>query len=101
MITIISNDAGGFSLSPGYQNLHLLPLFQKKIAFGSKGFPWKSNFYKGNVNYKKGICPVAEKLHDETYMSFPLCLYDLNNSDVNLIIKAFSKVWNNLDELKW
>ena len=37
-------------------------MYQKKIAFGSKGFPWTIAHSK--ISYKKGICPVAERLHD-------------------------------------
>ena len=55
----------------GYTNLHLLPLFQK-IAYGSKGFPWNSDICKRNVNYDRGICPVAEELHEKTFLVF-LC----------------------------
>ena len=87
-------------LANGYQNVHLLPIFQKKIAYGSKGFPWSSDICRRDVTYEKGICPVAEKLHDETYMSFAMCLHDLNDSDVDLIGKAFSKVWQSLPELR-
>jgi perosamine synthetase len=87
-------------LSNGYQNIHLLPIFQKKIAYGSSGFPWTSDICHRDVTYEKGICPVAEKLHDETYMGFAMCLHDLNDSDVDLIGKAFSKVWQSLPELR-
>jgi dTDP-4-amino-4,6-dideoxygalactose transaminase len=84
----------------GYQNVHLLPIFQKKVAYGSRGFPWTSDICKREVSYAKGICPVAEKYHDETYMGFAMCLHDLSNADVDLIAKAFHKVWENLSELK-
>jgi perosamine synthetase len=87
-------------LGEGYQNIHLLPMFQKKIAYGTKGFPWTSDICHREVNYSKGICPVAEKLHDETYLGFAMCLHDLSLIDANLIIDAFYKVWQNLDELK-
>jgi dTDP-4-amino-4,6-dideoxygalactose transaminase len=84
----------------GYQNVHLLPLFQKKVAYGSRGFPWTSDICKREVSYAKGICPVAEKYHDETYMGFAMCLHDLSDADVDLIAQAFHKVWENLSELK-
>jgi hypothetical protein len=29
-----------------------------------------------------------------------MCLHDLSNADVDLIVKAFHKVWNQLDALK-
>jgi len=92
--------AEGVSVSCGYQNLHLLPVFQKKIAYGNKGFPWKIGNEESNVSYAKGICPVAEKMHDEAFMCLPMCLYDYSEKDVELIVGAFKKVWYHLPLLK-
>ena len=80
-------------LYPGYENVHLLPIYQKKIAYGSKGFPWKAKFSRKNISYKKGICPVAERLHDKELISFEICQFDLNHKDIKLIIKSFKRVW--------
>ena len=91
--------AEGVEISTEYQNIHLIPMYQKKIAYGSDGFPWTSSFARQDINYAKGICPVAEKLNDETYLGFGMCVYDLNEDDIDLIIKSFHKVWNNLDHL--
>lgn len=91
--------AEGVEVSTQYQNIHLLPMYQKKIAYGSNGFPWSSDICKREINYSKGICPNAERLNDETYIGYGLCVYDLNIDDINLIIKAFQKVWMNLDSL--
>ena len=52
------------------------------------------------MNYTKGICPVAESLQDESFLAFGICHYELQNSDVDLIIKAFQKVWANLQLLR-
>ena len=84
----------------GYTNIHLLPIFQEKIAYGSKGFPWNSEFCKRDVDYSKGICPVAESLHDDSHISIGVCQYELENNHVDLIIEAFKKVWSNLDILR-
>jgi perosamine synthetase len=86
-------------LSGGYANLHLLPMYQKKIAYGSKGFPWSSDICHREVSYQKGICPVAENLHDLTYMGFAMCMHELSEDDVNLIGLAFRKVWGQMEEL--
>jgi len=86
-------------IASGYQNIHLLPMYQNKIAFGSSGFPWTSEVCKRDVDYNKGICPVAEKLQDETYISFGICQYNLDDAEVDLIIKAFNKVWKNLHKI--
>ncbi len=92
--------AEGVMVSEGYSNLHLLPMYQKKIAYGSKGFPWSSEICKREIRYEKGICPVAEKLQDETFFSFGMCVYDLNEKDIDLIFQAFKKIWSNLEKLK-
>jgi len=92
--------AEGVAISNRYQNIHLLPGYQHKVAYGSKGFPWTSDICHREVDYTKGICPVAEKLNDSTYLGFGMCVYDLTDEDVDLIIAAFMKVWSNLDALK-
>ena len=91
---------GLVGLFGGYQNIHLLPMFQNKIAYGSKGFPWSSDICKREVDYSKGICPVAEELHDTSIILFEMTAYELENNDINLIIDCFHKVWNNIDELR-
>ena len=86
-------------LANGYANLHLLPIFQEKIAYGKKGYPWSLTENGRKISYNKGICPVAEKLHDITLINFEICLFDLSDSDVSLIIQTFKKVWENLKNL--
>ena len=92
--------AEGVEVATAYQNIHLLPMYQKKIAYGSTGFPWTADFARKNISYAKGICPVAERLNDETYLGFGMCAYDLNDNDIDLIIKSFNKVWSNIDQLR-
>jgi perosamine synthetase len=87
-------------LEEGYCNIHLLPMYQKKIAYGSNGFPWSSDICKRDVSYEKGICPVAEDLHDRTFLTISMCLHEFDETDINLLVKAFHKVWNQLDSLK-
>lgn len=87
-------------LSAGYVNIHLLPMYQKKIAHGSGGFPWNADFARKTVRYSEGICPIAENLHKNTFIKMVLCLYDFSFDDLDAIAKAFYKVWNQLDELR-
>jgi dTDP-4-amino-4,6-dideoxygalactose transaminase len=92
--------AEGVPASLGYLNLHLLPMYQQRIAHGRHGFPWSAAFYQGSVSYAKGICPVAEDLHDRRYIGMSMCLFDYTAQDIDLLISAFRKVWSNLDRLK-
>ncbi|MGZ8157554.1 MAG: DegT/DnrJ/EryC1/StrS family aminotransferase [Methylobacter sp.] len=91
--------AEGVAVSQHYQNIHLLPLYQRKIAYGSMGFPWSSDICRRDVDYSKGICPVAEQLNDSTYLGFGMCVYDLTEDDADLIVSAFHKVWKSLELL--
>lgn len=84
----------------GYQNIHLLPLFQKKIAYGSRGFPWTSDVYRGYVSYEKGICPTAERLHDRDLICLQICQHNYTEEETKRVIEAFYKVWKNLDRLQ-
>ena len=86
-------------LASSYQNLHLLPMFQKKISYGKKGFPWSLNKNK-KIKYKKGICPVAERLQIKEFLSIGICNYDLDKNDALNIVKCFKKVWLNLPKLE-
>jgi perosamine synthetase len=88
------------TVSSRYANIHLLPLYQKKIAYGSSGFPWTAEFTRQDISYAKGICPVAEWLQDEAYLGFGICQHQLSQDDIDLIIEAFQKVWSGLDQLR-
>jgi len=87
-------------LAAGYQNLHLLPLFRHKIAYGTKGFPWTSPYCTNDIQYGPGVCPTAEKLHSETFLGLNICMNELPPADVALVVAAFRKVWSNVSELK-
>ena len=87
-------------LMGGYVNIHLLPMYQKKIAYGSKGFPWSSDICKREVSYAKGICPIAESLNDSTFLGFQMCLHQMSDIEVDFTVHAFRKIWSNLALLK-
>ena len=80
----------GIKVSNKYQNLHLLPIFQNKVAY-DKNFPWILN--KRKINYKKGICPNAEYLHDKAFIGLNLCNFDYSDQDMKFIIKCFKSIW--------
>ena len=81
---------GVTGLTLGYANIHRLPMYQKKIAYGSHGFPWTLKETRNDISYEKGICPNAEELHDKTFIGFEVCRHQLLDSDIDLIIKAFA-----------
>lgn len=87
-------------LAEGYvKPLYLNPIYQKKIAIGNKGFPfnWNKNI---NYNYSKGICPVAERLHEKEILLSPLIREGLEISDIKDFADAIEKVLENINDLK-
>tara|TARA_B100000029_G_scaffold476947_1_gene521534 strand:- start:28114 stop:29331 length:1218 start_codon:yes stop_codon:yes gene_type:complete len=81
-------------LAEGYTNLHLLPLFQNKIAYGKKGYPWSN--YNKSISYEKGICKNAEELHEKSFFYLAICSYDFKISDMKNYIIKFKKVWKKI-----
>lgn len=90
---------GVAGLTNGYANVHLLPMYQQKIAYGSSGFPWSSDICRRDVSYARGICPVAEELHASTYLGYEMCQFALTDDEVDLLVAAFHKVWSQLPAL--
>jgi len=84
-------------LSEGYTNLHLLPMYQEMQAYGTSNFPWSLRGDLTQFNYKKGICPIAEELHEKKFMMIELCQYEFKDQDINLVIKSFEKVFNHFE----
>jgi hypothetical protein len=84
----------------GYQNLHLLPLFRHRIAYGTQGFPWTSPYCSRELQYGPGTCPVAEELHARRFIGLNICMNDLPPADVDLVVRGFHKVWSRLDDLR-
>jgi len=94
-------DAEGIPCGAAYvQPIYLEPMYQQRIAHGSKGYPFAAPEYKGSVNYSKGICPVCERMYEEDLVLLPVCNFPNTIADMDDVIKAFDKVIANLDELK-
>lgn len=93
MICSSLEEAGLFGVERGYENLHLLPIYQRRDAYGKSGIPWSLNQTFKMSNYSKGSCPVAEEFNDFSLFLLPLCAYKLNDDDVEDIIKIFHHVW--------
>ena len=88
------------SLVVGYANIHRLPIFRHRIAYGRGGFPWTLMEPGREVRYGAGTCPVAERMYDETFLGLSLCMHDFGPEDTDLVIAAFHKVWAGLDALR-
>lgn len=91
----------GIQLSSGYvKPIYLQPLYQKKQVYGNSHFPWEPPYYKGDVSYAKGICPVTESLHYDQLFTNELMHPPFTKEDLNDVVNAFYKVAENINELK-
>ncbi len=70
---------------------HLEPLFVNKAGYGGTKCPFECPLYEGQVEYYRGLCPVAEKACDEVFWlasMHPL----LEKQDLDDIAEAVKKV---------
>ncbi len=81
-------------LMGGYTNLYNLPIFRKKIAYGTKGFPWKH--FNSTVSYSKKNFKITEDLHNNKFFGILLCAYNFREDDMKFIVKKFIKVWKKI-----
>lgn len=80
-------------IEKGYVLVHKLPIFQKKVAYGNKNFPWSIN--KRKIDYRK-CCPVAEDLQRNKILTIQMPSYDFSEKNIISICNIFEKVWKNL-----
>jgi perosamine synthetase len=78
--------------------LYLNPIYQRKIALGRKGFPFNAN--PGvSYEYPRGLCPVAERLHEKELLLCPLLQEAISVADINDFADAVEKVVREKQEL--
>ena len=91
----------GFGLGLGYQEpLYLFPMYQKKEIYPNSSFPFISKEYPHQINYNKGICPVAERMYEKELLCADVCHMARTQKEINLFLKAIEKINNNIQELK-
>lgn len=80
----------GVKISSGYvKPLYLLPMFQKKIAYGSKGYP----FSESDVDYTNTGCPTTERMYFSELFIHEFILPSMKKTDLDDVVSAFNKVW--------
>jgi len=84
-------------MGSGYvRPLYLQPLYQQRATHCS----FNCEKYKGQVNYNKGICPIAEKLHYEELITHEYIRPGMTKEDIMDVINAIDKVSKNIHELR-
>lgn len=72
--------------------LYLQPLYQKKAFHLYKHEPEE-------LNYQKGICPVAERMHYKELITHEYMRPSMSKADLEQVVEAFYKVDTNMDEI--
>ena len=91
-------ESEGPRIEYGYvKPIYLLPLFQKKIAFGKDGYPFSLS---KSINYKKGLCPIVEKMHAKALFHLDFTRPAVAEKDLDDVARAFEKVYKYRNELK-
>jgi dTDP-4-amino-4,6-dideoxygalactose transaminase len=94
-------NAEGIPMVSGYvKPIYLEPMYQQRIAFGVDGYPFTYEGYHGDVSYDQGICPVTERMHFKELMFTNVCHAGIHAGDLEDVVDAFHKLYDNLDELK-
>ncbi|MBM9589066.1 DegT/DnrJ/EryC1/StrS family aminotransferase [Leptospira sp. 201903075] len=84
-------------IGAGYvKPLYLQPLYQKRATHCS----FNCEKYKGEVSYEKGICPTAERLHFTELFTHEYMRPGLSKKDLDDVVSAFHKVFENRNELQ-
>lgn len=81
--------AEGLPNAQGYvEPIYRLPMFQKRIAIGSGGFP----FSLSDRDYPSGLCPIAEAMRDMHLLQFQPVSWGADDEQVDMMIEAIHKV---------
>jgi dTDP-4-amino-4,6-dideoxygalactose transaminase len=84
----------------GYQNIHKIPLFKYQLTYKGNPLPYSLIGKKRAEQHRNLKLPVAEYLHNESFIGINWCTYQYSDSEVDGIIRSFEKIWLNLDQLR-
>lgn len=88
----------GIPFGAGYvRPIYLEPMYQKKVAYGKDGWPFTG---AEKIDYSKGTCSVCERMHEKELMVTGVCRYPHTKKDMDYVVRAFEKIFENIDELK-
>lgn len=75
--------------------LYLQPMYQQKIAYGKKGYPFNAT----SRTYANGTCPVTERMHYSELFTHELMRPPMTRKDLDDVVSAFTKVWEQKKEI--
>ena len=98
---VLAMAAEGFPLNQGYvKPLYLMPAYLKREMYPRIHFPFSSKEFNIDVNYKRGLCPIAENLFYKEFIFTAICNHQRTKKDIDLFIRTIRKIEKNKEELK-
>lgn len=84
--------AEGVPIHAGYvEPLYRQPMYRQGIALGRDGFPFRQQG-RMLVRYSDGLCPVAERMHEQELLYLTVCHAGVSRADLDDVVQAFEKV---------
>lgn len=84
--------AEGIPVNVGYvEPLYRQPMYRAGIAFGAAGFPFRQAG-RERVEYPDGLCPVAERMHEQELLYFTVCHAQIEKADLDDVVAGIAKV---------
>lgn len=79
--------------------LYLQPMYQRQIAHGDQGCPFKCPLYTGTPDYREGLCPVTERVETHHFIGTEFMRPPSTLDDMNDVATAFEKVYEHRADL--
>ncbi len=98
---ITAMQAEGFlEINQAPKPLYLMKIFQRKQVYANSNFPFVKGYFRNSISYEKGICPVAEDLYYNKFITiYNLNRHGMTKEYVDQFLEALTKVYLNQDEL--
>lgn len=84
----------------GYKPIYMQPMFQNRVAFGSRGYPFTLSHDPEQLSYSMGICPNAEKMWFDNMFYFKIQNYIPTMSQVNKLSNAIERIISYRNEIE-
>lgn len=91
--------AEGFPLGIGYvKPIYLMNIYKHKRVFNNTTYPF-AFIDNPTQDYKRGLCPVVEKMHYELLLTADICRVPYTEKDIDDFFAAIDKIWEERGEL--
>jgi perosamine synthetase len=83
----------------GYLPVYWNPVYEELLDIWGEGYPFRAPYLGREVNYPRGLCPVAETYHTKT-INLPLLHHPAGEELLSEYVSAVGKVLANLGALR-